>query len=155
MPERLTTPFLARRAYRLRRMMDAARLLPVLGTLAVLIPVFSAGRHPQSPMWYGRGLVLLLSVWLAMVVAAWIIGQRLRPAIGTPDEPMGADEAGPAPAAAYSMTVPPAPGAGSPDALDPADPRAVLRAISDPVPPEPPSPPGAAPELNTGPRDAV
>lgn len=155
MPERLTTPFLARRAYRLRRMMDAARLLPVLGTLAVLIPVFSAGRHLQSPMWYGRGLVLLLSVWLAMVVAAWIIGQRLRPAIGTPDEPMSADEENATPAAAYGTTPTLAPGAGSPDALDPADLRAVLRAISDPATPESPSPPGAAPDLNTGPRDAV
>lgn len=93
MPERLTTPFLARRAYRLRRMMDAARLLPVLGALAFLVPVLTAGDHPQNPMWYGRGLGLLLGMWLVLVVASWLIGRRLRPAIGIPDEPVSLDEA--------------------------------------------------------------
>ena len=41
--------FLARRAYRLRRLTDAARLLPVIGTFLILLPVFWRGPGAALP----------------------------------------------------------------------------------------------------------
>ncbi|MFB2594998.1 hypothetical protein ACEYYB_09110 [Paracoccus sp. p4-l81] len=136
MPERLMTPFLARRAYRLRRMMDAARLVPVLGALAVILPVFHAGHHPQHPMWFGRGLALMLGVWLVMVLAAAVIGRVLAPAIGATEDPVGSDE----PALATAIW-PPDPGATSAIGHHPARDGSA----ADPGPDHP----------TAGPRDAV
>lgn len=95
MPERLTTPFLARRAYRRRRLMDVARILPVIGAAGLLFPVLHATHDPASPLWFGGGLRLFLGIWLALVLANFGLGRALGPAVGLPDEAVGRDEADP------------------------------------------------------------
>lgn len=68
--------FLARRAYRLRRLTDAARLMPVIGTFLILLPVFWRGPGAALPS-TATGGVYLFAVWAALVLAAAIIARRL------------------------------------------------------------------------------
>ncbi len=97
MPERLPTPFLARRAYRRRRMMDAARILPVIGAAGLIGPVLHLSPTPGSGLWFGGGLRLFLGIWLALVAANFLLGRALGPAIGAPEDGDVAEIADPAP----------------------------------------------------------
>ena len=54
--------FLARRSYRLRRLMDAARLLPIFGLLLLLLPMLRAGSDAAAPPTAMEG-VYLFAVW--------------------------------------------------------------------------------------------
>ncbi len=68
--------FLARRAYRLRRLTDAARLLPVVGTFLFLLPVFwlrADGTLPGT----ATGGVYLFAVWGGLILITALIAWRL------------------------------------------------------------------------------
>ena len=58
--------FLERRSYRKRRMMDALRLLPVLGLLLWMLPIF----WPSAEAATGS---VALSVAVTYVFAVWIV----------------------------------------------------------------------------------
>ena len=75
--------FLARRAYRLRRLTDAARLLPVVATFLFLLPVFwqSAGTRGPST---ATGGVYVFGVWAILILATALIARHLDRA-QTPD----------------------------------------------------------------------
>jgi hypothetical protein len=80
--------FLERRGYRSRRIMDASRLLPVLGFLLFLVPLV---RQPDGNGPTAGYLVYLFSVWFVLIVIAAILSRRLRRATGgapeeTPEE---------------------------------------------------------------------
>lgn len=68
--------FLARRAYRLRRLTDAARLLPVVGTFLILLPVFWRGTDGEAPG-TATGGVYLFAVWAGLILAAAVIARKL------------------------------------------------------------------------------
>lgn len=72
-----TSPkFLARRSYRRRRMIDAARLLPVLGLFLVLLPILwrpAATPEPDT----ARGGLYLFAVWLLLIAVAFVLARRL------------------------------------------------------------------------------
>lgn len=110
MPDQRDRPlFLAQRGYRQRRVIDAACLLPVFGAFLLLVPVLwdvgggaagsDAGAEPRLAE---RG-VYIFAVWGLLVLAAAILGRRLRQAAAPPqasdtamrDAP-GSDVAGPA-----------------------------------------------------------
>ena len=81
-----TTPlFLARQGYRRRRIVDAARVLPLLGIFLFFLPLL---------WWQGatsRGGIYLFIVWLVLIVLAAI----LRRLIGEDEEPVSpVEEAG-------------------------------------------------------------
>ena len=64
--------FLARRAYRLRRLRDAARLLPVAGAFLLLLPILwePAGASARNTAWDG---IYVFAVWGGLIVlAAWL-----------------------------------------------------------------------------------
>jgi len=64
--------FLARRAYRLRRLRDAARLLPLAGAFLLLLPILwePAGGAARETAWDG---VYLFVIWgLLIGAAAWL-----------------------------------------------------------------------------------
>lgn len=73
--------FLERRNYRYRRMMDAIRLLPVLGLLLWMVPLFWPMAQPgvdgapeAVPM--SVALKYLFGVWVCLVLAAWLLWRR-------------------------------------------------------------------------------
>lgn len=70
--------FVARKSYRLRRLMDAARLLPLLGLLLFLFPVLWAPEPSTAHSTVFDGLYLFL-VWLALILCAGLIARVLAP----------------------------------------------------------------------------
>ncbi|WP_127900651.1 hypothetical protein [Solirhodobacter olei] len=75
--------FLARQSYRLRRLMDAARLLPVLGLFLFLVPVLWGPPSSHSTVTDG---IYLFFVWLVLIVCAFLLSRALGPATETPEE---------------------------------------------------------------------
>lgn len=107
MPGSGTPLFLARRSYRRRRMMDAARLLPILGLVLLLLPALWQPADTPTPD-TGRGLIYLFGVWAGLVVAAAGLAQGLAPALDAEEEAEGSTPLLVEPELAE--TTPPAPG---------------------------------------------
>ena len=73
----LRTPlFLGRAGYRARRLRDAARLLPVLGFVLVLLPVIWSPAAGAVRATVGDA-IYLFTVWLGLIVAAAWLGRGL------------------------------------------------------------------------------
>jgi len=70
--------FLDLRSYRQKRLIDAARMFPVLAVVALLFPLpflFAA----DAPSANGLPLAIyLFTVWLVLIVVALILSRRLR-----------------------------------------------------------------------------
>ena len=85
-------PFLARRAYRLRRLTDAARFLPALGLILFLLPLLwrdpTTGRALTAP-----GALYLFLAWGGLILLTAIVAGRL--AAAERDAPEGEDRPGP------------------------------------------------------------
>lgn len=81
--------FLARETYRRRRIIDAMRLVPVVGLGFFLLPVLAAGGWSTA-----GGGVYVFAVWFGLIVAAALLTRRL--ARGA--EGVGADPLEPPPA---------------------------------------------------------
>lgn len=79
--------FLARRSYRRRRMMDAARLLPVFGAVLVLLPAF----WTPAPGTAATGLYLF-GLWCVLILAAFLLARGLAPALDAEEEALAAEE---------------------------------------------------------------
>ena len=74
--------FLARTGYRLRRLMDVARLLPVAGVAIFMLPLLWGGGATHD------AIIYLFAGWLFLiVVAALLAGPLSRSSPGAPDEP--------------------------------------------------------------------
>ncbi|KGM89066.1 hypothetical protein rosmuc_01034 [Roseovarius mucosus DSM 17069] len=67
--------FLARRTYRMRRLSDAARMLPVAGAVLFAVPLLweTDGVRTTRAMFYIFGL------WIVLAGIAGVISARLRP----------------------------------------------------------------------------
>ncbi|MGY6549705.1 MAG: hypothetical protein ACXIU7_11985 [Roseinatronobacter sp.] len=72
--------FLARESYRVRRLMDAARLLPLFGFLLLLLPLLRPGPGGAAPPTAGESVYLFL-VWLGLILIALILSRGLRQAL--------------------------------------------------------------------------
>ncbi len=97
--------FLARQSYRRRRLIDALRLVPVLGALLFTVPVLGASGHAGSS--FGGALYLFLS-WALLILLTALLSRRLARLSPDPDEPGSSAEPGAAPPGA----VPPGGGGG-------------------------------------------
>lgn len=73
MKEPTNTVFLERKSYRKRRMMDAARMLPLIGVVLVLIPLFWARDDRGTSV----ALIYYFGVWLLLIAAAAVLSWRL------------------------------------------------------------------------------
>lgn len=74
-----TPLFLERETYRRRRLMDAARILPVVGFVLILLPVlWTRGRALSTAM----EAVYLFVLWLVLVLAAALLSRPLRNQLG-------------------------------------------------------------------------
>lgn len=67
--------FLERRSYRQRRLMDAARLLPVLGIVLWAIPLLWA--EGDGGMRTSAAILYIFGVWLVLAGLAGIIARNL------------------------------------------------------------------------------
>ena len=80
MAKRDRTPtFLARRAYRRRRVIDAARLLPVFAGFLVLVPLLWDDGAGGAPVMAGHAAYIFV-IWALFVAAAAGLAVALRPA---------------------------------------------------------------------------
>lgn len=77
--------YLARQSYRRRRMMDAARLLPILGLFLLMLPLFWVARAEPTMGTAGAGLYMF-TVWLVLIVAAFVVARRLAWVTGAEEE---------------------------------------------------------------------
>lgn len=65
-----------RRAYQRRRLVDAARGVPLIGVLLWWIPLLWA--IPQEPLPASKGLIYIFSVWAGLVFFTWALVFALR-----------------------------------------------------------------------------
>lgn len=83
--------FLARHGYRRRRIMDAARVLPVIGAFLFLVPLlWSDGGGGDAHT--GVGVVYLFTIWLGLILAAFAFSLSLRHDIANPDPPQDEED---------------------------------------------------------------
>lgn len=66
--------FLAREGYRRRRVMDAARILPVVGGVLFAFPMLWPAEAET-----GEVLIYLICAWLVLIASAWALGRVLSP----------------------------------------------------------------------------
>lgn len=89
--KRRSPVFLARRSYRLRRIRDAARLLPVAGGFLFLLPVLWAPAASESRDTAPDG-IYLFGVWLLLIGVAAALS---RPLVNDSDDaPASVEERG-------------------------------------------------------------
>lgn len=77
MRDRREPLFVARERYRQRRTVDAARLLPILGFLALCMPILW-GDGEDSMRLTSVGLLYLFGVWSILIGLALLHARRLR-----------------------------------------------------------------------------
>lgn len=80
MRERATPLFLERRSYRQRRLMDAARLLPLLGVLLWLIPLLWPQRDPAdevAAVSTSSAILYIFGVWVLLALIALFVSLML------------------------------------------------------------------------------
>jgi len=68
--------FLERRSYRRRRMMDALRLLPLLGIILFLLPILWP-TAPFGTVQMSRAVIYVFSAWLALICASALLWRSL------------------------------------------------------------------------------
>ena len=76
MSEKPIPLFLERRSYRQRRLMDAARLLPVLGAVLWTIPLLWP-QGPEEGVAASTAILYLFGTWLALAGLALMISSHL------------------------------------------------------------------------------
>lgn len=77
--------FLARSSYRQRRLRDAARVLPLVGVVAFLIPLLWLRRAGAEPAATSSVLLYLFGCWLLLIVATFVLSRRIRADDGAAD----------------------------------------------------------------------
>lgn len=69
--------FVERRAYRRRRVVDAARLLPILGVVLVCLPLLWTGEDAEPTM-TTFAMIYFFGLWVALVVAVGFLSRHLK-----------------------------------------------------------------------------
>ncbi|KAE9631488.1 hypothetical protein FEE96_16220 [Parasedimentitalea maritima] len=79
-----TALFVERKAYRRRRLMDIARLLPLFGALLFLVPLMWPNPDPYpAPDTSGgkpisEAITYLFTIWTLLIVASFVFGVAVR-----------------------------------------------------------------------------
>lgn len=77
--------FLERRTYRRRRMADAARLLPILGALLLVIPLLWQG-NAEAPTRTTDVMLYIFGVWAVLTGLSALVSRDLWQGSGTAEE---------------------------------------------------------------------
>ncbi|MBU3035172.1 hypothetical protein [Tritonibacter mobilis] len=83
--DELRTPFVERRTYRRRRLMDIARLAPLIGALLFLVPLLWPERHLSEGGGHDAGssmstaMIYIFGVWIGLILfsVAFSVAVRL------------------------------------------------------------------------------
>lgn len=68
--------FLARQAYRRRRLGDAARMLPVVGVVLFFLPIlWQPAQSPEADT--AAGAIWLFSAWAVIIGISFLLSRRL------------------------------------------------------------------------------
>jgi peptidoglycan/LPS O-acetylase OafA/YrhL len=80
LPRSARSVFLERRSYRRRRMMDALRLLPILGALLWVLPVIwpDGGNPDAEPVRMSQALYYVFGIWMLLIALAAFLALLLR-----------------------------------------------------------------------------
>jgi hypothetical protein len=70
--------FLERQSYRQRRVRDAARMMPFLGTILWGVPILWAGPGPHGVS-TSKAMLYIFGVWLALSLVSLVITLWLQP----------------------------------------------------------------------------
>jgi hypothetical protein len=99
--------FLARESYRKRRLRDGARVLPIFGTVLLMLPLM----WPAQPQMVLSHWIFVFVLWLALIALAAILAPGLGESetASAPDAPSAAAQAtrSAGPAATAAATAPP------------------------------------------------
>jgi hypothetical protein len=78
-PAGATPVFLERRRYRLRRIKDAVRILPVVGLVLWMIPLLwpAADAAKVDGVTTSQALLYIFAVWSALILASGLLWSRL------------------------------------------------------------------------------
>jgi len=131
--------FLERQGYRRRRLMDAARVLPVAGMVALLLPVLWTGDGQTST---ASEALYMFGLWLALIVSALALSRPLRAAI---DREKAPESSGALTGEAGSLRLP---GIGRAPAVPP--PGDETAPVEPPTDADPNPRPGPAPAVPPG-----
>jgi hypothetical protein len=74
--------FLERESYRRRRLMDAARLLPILGALLFMLPLLWPDPDPgeaTNGIAMSSAMIYVFAVWIGLIGAIFLFGKATRP----------------------------------------------------------------------------
>jgi hypothetical protein len=85
MPKTRPPEFLERSGYRLRRLTDAARMLPFFGLVLVCLPLLRGGDGNTPPPTAAEA-VYLFGIWFVLVLIAFGMSLGLRRALANPAE---------------------------------------------------------------------
>lgn len=85
--------FLERQSYRRRRLLDAVRLLPVVGGLLLAVPMLwpSGGGPFGAAVPSSQAMLYLFGVWAGLIVLAALLGALLQAWVGDDDPAEGGD----------------------------------------------------------------
>jgi hypothetical protein len=72
--------FLERRGYRMRRLLDAVRLLPILGLFLCMLPLLWPVADPQEGgnVATSAALRYIFAIWMGLSVASWLLWRKTR-----------------------------------------------------------------------------
>jgi len=79
------TLFVERRTYRQRRLIDAARLLPILGWFLLMVPLLW-GLGAEVPT--SLSILYIFGVWALLIVAVGLLSMRLGEGGDSPSDPV-------------------------------------------------------------------
>ncbi|MGI9388954.1 MAG: hypothetical protein ACR2O1_02755 [Boseongicola sp.] len=74
--------FLERQSYRRRRLGDAAKLIPVVGAILLLMPILVGSAARTS-----SGLIYIFAVWAILIALIALISRRLVKSISESESP--------------------------------------------------------------------
>lgn len=84
MSDKRSPLFLARGSYRQRRLADAARMLPVLGAVLLMLPLLWPRSGDEVPT-TSAAMLYVFGCWMLLVVAALALAHWLDPAVTETD----------------------------------------------------------------------